>query len=90
MLFRSAVTVASSAFVTAIQISAPFLVFGLVFNLGLGILSRLMPQLQVFFLAMPAMILLGTIIFIFVIGLMMDGFLGHVMRVYRELFPGLR
>lgn len=85
-----AITVASSAFVTAIQISAPFLVFGLVFNLGLGILSRLMPQLQVFFLAMPAMILLGAIIFIFVIGLMMDGFLAHMMRAYREFFPGLR
>jgi hypothetical protein len=39
---------------------------------------------------MPAMILLGTIIFIFVIGLMMDGFLAHVFRVYREFFPGLR
>ncbi|MGL5448033.1 MAG: flagellar biosynthetic protein FliR, partial [Rhabdaerophilum sp.] len=77
-----AITVASSAFVTAVQISAPFLVFGLVFNVGLGILSRLMPQLQIFFLAMPAMILLGAIIFIFVIGLMMDGFLAHVMRVY--------
>ncbi|MGL5447133.1 MAG: hypothetical protein ACRDBL_07490 [Rhabdaerophilum sp.] len=50
----------------------------------------MMPQLQIFFLAMPAMILLGAIIFIFVIGLMMDGFLAHVMRVYREFFPGLR
>lgn len=85
-----AIAVVSSAFVTAVQISAPFLVFGLVFNVGLGILSRLMPQLQIFFLAMPAMILLGAIVFIFVIGLMMDGFLAHIMRAYREFFPGLR
>jgi len=28
-----------------LQISAPFLVFGLVFNVGLGVLSRMMPQL---------------------------------------------
>ena len=85
-----ALTVANSAFVTAVQISAPFLVFGLVFNVGLGILSRMMPQLQVFFLAMPAMILLGAVIFIVVLGLMMEGFLAHVVRVYREFFPGLR
>ena len=85
-----ALTVANSAFITAVQISAPFLVFGLVFNVGLGILSRMMPQLQVFFLAMPAMILLGAVIFIVVLGLMMDGFLAHVVRVYREFFPGLR
>jgi flagellar biosynthetic protein FliR len=85
-----ALMVAGSAFATAIQISAPFLVFGLIFNVGLGVLSRMMPQLQVFFLAMPAAILLGAVIFILVIGLMMDGFLGHVVRVYREIFPGLR
>ena len=85
-----AVSVAASAFRTAVQISAPFLVFGFVFNLGLGILSRMMPQLQVFFLALPASILIGTIIFIFVIGLMMDGFLQHVGRVFFEIFPGSR
>lgn len=85
-----ALSVAGSAFTTAVQLSAPFLVFGLIFNVGLGILSRLMPQLQIFFLAMPAMILLGAVIFILVIGLMMDGFLAHVVRVYREFFPGLR
>ncbi len=85
-----ALTVANASFITAVQISAPFLVFGLVFNVGLGILSRMMPQLQIFFLAMPAMILLGTVIFIFVLGLMMDGFLAHVVRTYREFFPGLR
>lgn len=85
-----ALTVMSSAFATAVQISAPFLVFGLIFNVGLGILSRLMPQLQIFFLAMPAMIMLGAVVFILVIGLMMDGFLAHVVRTYREFFPGLR
>lgn len=85
-----ALNVASSAFATAIQISAPFLVFGLIFNVGLGILSRMMPQLQVFFLAMPASILIGAIIFALVLGLMMEGFLEHVMRVYRDLFPGGR
>lgn len=85
-----ALTIASSAFVTGVQISAPFMVFGLVFNVGLGVLSRMMPQLQVFFMAMPAMILLGTMVFILVLGLMMDGFLAHVVKAYKEFFPGLR
>lgn len=85
-----ALSIASSSFAVALQISAPFLVFGLVFNVGLGILSRMMPQLQVFFLAMPASILLGTIILIFVLSLMMEGFLAHVTNVFRELFPGMR
>lgn len=41
------------------QLSAPFIVLGLVFYLGLGLLSRLMPQLQIFFVAIPAQIYLG-------------------------------
>ncbi|OYU50597.1 MAG: flagellar biosynthetic protein FliR [Rhizobiales bacterium PAR1] len=85
-----AITVANSAFSVGVQLSAPFLVFGLVFNVGLGVLSRMMPQLQVFFLAMPATVLIGTIILIFVLSLMMDGFLTHVAAVFRDLFPGLR
>jgi flagellar biosynthesis protein FliR len=85
-----ALGVVHSAFNTGIQLSAPFLVFGLVFNVGLGILSRMMPQLQVFFLAMPAGVLLGTMILILTLSLMMDGFLQHVAAVFRDLFPGGR
>lgn len=85
-----AINVAQSAFSVGVQISAPFLVFGLVFNVGLGVLSRMMPQLQVFFLAMPATILVGTVILIFVLSLMMDGFTAHVARVFGEIFPGSR
>jgi flagellar biosynthesis protein FliR len=50
----------------------------------------MMPTLQVFLLALPASILLGTLILILVLGLMMDGFIDHLARVYREIFPGAR
>ena len=43
----------ATAFKIGIQLSAPFLVFGLVFNLGLGLLARLMPQMQVYFIGVP-------------------------------------
>ncbi|MCA0366757.1 MAG: flagellar type III secretion system protein FliR [Proteobacteria bacterium] len=85
-----ALSVAHSAFNTGLQLAAPFLVFGLVFNVGLGILSRMMPQLQVFFLAMPAMLLIGVIILILVLSLMMDGFLQQVATTFRDIFPGAR
>ncbi|WP_239508343.1 flagellar biosynthetic protein FliR, partial [Proteus mirabilis] len=42
------VGVMSKAFMVGIQLSAPFLVFSLVFNVGIGVLSKLMPQMQVF------------------------------------------
>jgi flagellar biosynthesis protein FliR len=71
----------TAAFKVGIQISAPFLVFAIVFNLGLGVLSRLMPQLQIFFLAMPASILIGTLILLLAIGVMMNVYLQHFAAV---------
>ncbi len=43
----------ATGFSLAVRIAAPFIVFAIIFNLGLGLLSRLMPSLQVFFLALP-------------------------------------
>ena len=57
-----AITSTGQSFAIGIQIASPFLVFGLVFNVGLGLVARLMPQLQVFFIAAPAQILLGFMI----------------------------
>jgi flagellar biosynthetic protein FliR len=53
----------SSGFQLGVRIGSPFLVFGVIFFLGLGILARLMPQMQVFFVSQPAQILLGLLIF---------------------------
>jgi flagellar biosynthetic protein FliR len=77
----------ASAFKIGIQLSAPFLVFGLLFNLGLGVLSRLMPQMPVFFVGMPLSILLGFLILMVVVGAMMGTFLGSFVDVMRELAP---
>ena len=49
---------------------AGLIVFGLVFYFGLGVLSRLMPQAQIFFIAMPVNILAGFFIFAISIGAM--------------------
>jgi flagellar biosynthetic protein FliR len=42
-----------------IRLSAPFIIVNTVLFSGLGILSRLMPQMQVFFVAMPLQLVLG-------------------------------
>jgi flagellar biosynthetic protein FliR len=55
--------------------SAPFIVFGLVFNLGAGILARLMPQLQVFFILMPGNILVGLVLFAMLLTMMMGWYI---------------
>ncbi len=77
----------AAAFRIGIQLSAPFLVFGLLFNLGLGILSRLMPQMQVFFVGLPLSILLGFLILLAVVGAMMGTFTDFIGGVLRDLAP---
>jgi len=70
-------TVANS-FLIGVQIASPFIVYGLVFNIGLGILARLMPQLQVFFIAMPLNIMAGFLILGIVLAAGMNWFLQHM------------
>jgi flagellar biosynthetic protein FliR len=77
----------ATAFKIGIQISAPFLVFGLLFNLGLGILSRLMPQMQVFFIGMPLSIILGLLLLMLVIGAMMGVFVHYMEDILGQLAP---
>jgi flagellar biosynthetic protein FliR len=79
----------ATAFKIGIQLSAPFLVFGLLFNLGLGVLSRLMPQMQVFFIGLPLSILLGLALLLAVLGAMMGTFVGYLEGVLGQLAPPL-
>jgi flagellar biosynthetic protein FliR len=51
------------------------------------VLSRLMPQMQVFFVGMPLSILIGFVILLLVVGAMMTTFTGYVEGVLRELAP---
>ncbi len=77
-------TTISGAFKVGIQLAAPFLVFGLLFNVGLGVLARLMPQLQVFFLGLPVSIMLGYIILLSLVGVLMTTFLTYMGSVLGE------
>lgn len=50
------------SFRIALQITAPLIFAGLIFRIGLGVLSRLIPQIQVFFVAMSLNVLGGFMI----------------------------
>jgi len=71
------VDIVASSFLLGVQIAAPFLLFGLVFNIGLGFIARLMPQLPVFFVALPLNIFIGFLLLLVALPAMMMWFLGH-------------
>jgi len=70
-------TTLSQAFSLGLRLAAPFVLFGLVFYVGAGILNRLMPQAQVFFMLMPANVLLGLTLLMLTTGMIMTVFLGE-------------
>jgi len=61
-LAQAATATAAGSFKMAVQFAAPLTVFSLIFYLGLGAVNRLMPQLQVFFIAQPFQIGISIIV----------------------------
>lgn len=75
----------SSTFRLGIQIAAPFLVYAFVFNLSLGLIAKLIPQFQVFFVGLPINILLGFALMSAVIGSMMMLFIERFQQHLLQL-----
>ena len=76
-----AIQTMSRSFTLGIQLAAPVIVFALVFNIATGMVGRVMPQFQIFFVASPLMVLLGLSVFALSLGV-----IGLVwVNRYREL-----
>ena len=78
----------SSAFGLALRLSAPFLLAGLLVQAGLGLLARLVPQLQVSSVAVPGQILCGLML----VGLLASPLLSawsEAMTAAWSMLPGL-
>lgn len=58
-LLEDIMRVLTDAHLLALRISSPFLLFALVVNIALGLLARLTPQVQIYFIMTPAIILLS-------------------------------
>lgn len=70
-----AIRIVSGAFQLGFQLAAPFIVFGFAINAGFGVLARMMPQLQVFFVVTPLNVLVGFVVMTLLLGTMMTLFL---------------
>lgn len=85
-LSMAAVRVIGQSFVLGVQIATPFIVSGMLFYLGLGLLARLMPQVQVFFIVVPIQLALGFIVLALTLSAGMMWFLGGFQNAFQGLF----
>jgi flagellar biosynthetic protein FliR len=75
---------ASSAFLLALQVTSPFLVYTLIANLLVGIGNRLVPQVPVYWVSGPLVMLGGLLVLYFTIGetlrLFTSGFMAWLLK----------
>lgn len=74
---ESLVRIAGRAFLVGMELAAPMVVFSLLFNTALGLVARMVPQIQVFFVAAPLQIMLGLSIIMVAFPAFMLWFLRH-------------
>lgn len=68
----------ADAFRVGLELAAPLVVFSFAFNTGLGLVNRLVPQMQVFFVGMPLQILGG----IFLLGVCLSAIMMWAVRFF--------
>jgi len=76
----------AGSFMLVLRLSSPFLVYGLIFNLSIGMVNKLAPQIPVYFISIPFILTGGLILLYFgsntFFSLFIDGF--------ETLFMGVR
>jgi flagellar biosynthesis protein FliR len=73
--------------VLAVGLAAPLLVYGIVFNVALGLSARLAPALQIFFVAQPLNLLLGFALVALTSGALITRFAGALEAWSRSGLP---
>lgn len=82
-----AIRTLGDSFMLGVQLSAPVIVFALIFNLASGLVGRVMPQFQVFFAAAPLSVILGLSVFALSLGVVGTVFIDRY-RALAQLFAG--
>ncbi len=78
----------ASSFNVGMKMAAPFIIYGLIFYIGLGILQRLIPTVQLFFVAVPAQMVMAFLIIMLVLSSSLMVFLDFFEHNALKLIAG--
>ena len=59
---ETTIAVVGESFNLALRLAAPFILAGVAWNMAIGLISRLVPRLQIFFVGLPGQIGLGLML----------------------------
>jgi len=71
---QSLVKIFAGVFALGIQMAAPFILLSIIFNLGVGLINKMLMSLPLYFVAMPVSILGGVYILAYAIGPVLAAF----------------
>lgn len=82
------VRVVSHSFNLGVKLAFPFLIAGTIINFAAGLLSRLVPQIQIFFVLMPAQVLAGFVFVMLSVVTILSLFAEEFFKLYQDLPKG--
>jgi flagellar biosynthetic protein FliR len=85
---QAATGAVADAFGLALRLASPFIIAGIVWQIALGLIARLVPHLQVYFIAMPGQILGGLALLGLLGGVVVGAWLHAAGAAFSRL-PGL-
>lgn len=83
------VAAGAESFALALRLAAPFVIGAVALNIALGLLARLAPQVQTFFVAVPGQIIAGFALLMALAPPMITAFEAALRQAFANL-PGLR
>lgn len=78
----------SDSFAVGLRLAAPFVVVSMGVFIAMGLVARLVPQIQVFILSIPLQIAVGLVLFMTTVSAMLLFFLSAYQESWQALFLG--
>jgi flagellar biosynthetic protein FliR len=72
----------SQTFLLMLRLASPFLIFGLMFNVAVGLVNKLAPQVPVFYISTPYLLLGGLLLMYFTIAAMVMQFAQYFPMIF--------
>ena len=73
----------SQTFMIMLRLASPFILYGLVFNVSVGLINKLAPQIPIYFISLPFIIMGGLFLIYFGISSLLEIFAAGFIPVFR-------
>jgi flagellar biosynthetic protein FliR len=73
----------SQTFMIMLRLASPFILYGLVFNVSVGLVNKLAPQIPIYFVSLPFIIMGGLVLMYFGISSLLEIFVAGFLPVFQ-------